>query len=978
MKTATLPAKMGPVESRQRVKHPLEQLRGYIRTYVAAEGAAILLLYLALWFWIGLALDYGFFKLFAVDWVQELPFGLRAGVLIVLLAGLLTVVSILVVQRLLREFSDSALALVLERRFPKLLGDRLITAVEMADPNLAKKYGYSQGMIDQTIQEAGARVEEIPVNEVFNWKRLQNYAALVLGLTLGIYVLTGLGFCLVNGRPALGDYWHRFNDVAIIWFERNVLLENTIWPRQAHLELVGFPVSGDLRIGRNAATAGLHVRALKWVVADHHAPEGWRPMKVTEVPRYIDFKYRGLPVNALQNVADKTVDEIDLIFANDEARRALDGNTRIAIEKVLDELDTVAAEPRMSRRMRKLTIPETVMVYYKGATVRSDMTLKKEGSHEYSGTFADLKESVRFTVRGEDYYTPYQRITVVPPPSIVELTKEESRPAYLYHRLPQGGSISDIKGMKQRLPREAVSLTGDISRVDIPAGTDLVLACVADKDLTDAIHILPRERKTGRGDDKRDTSALAKKHVKLDADKRSFQVEFKNVTGRIDFDFEFTDTDHVVGRRHVLIQAVEDLGPELEVLVDVVRKVKDAYMITPTARVPFSGKVRDDHGLDRLEYLYTLNRLESQSSISGKAILVAGVAQYLSPPAAANLLTAPTFLTAVGRIITATSTIDEDKSPERVELDTFKVYLRRQEANNVVSAKLREMLRLPPPAEKRSLRDFTMELDPDRESFDLLQQFPRLKVSDERDTQPRYQLRLWLVATDNNVETGPSVGQSKEKFTFVVVSEFELLAEIAKEEEGLHVKLEDTVTRLKDTQLKLNQVAEELAAKLPEDQLRGMALRSQELEDVIVKASDMTREVHTDYSRILKELIVNRVGKKMIERVEDDICKPLEGALNQEFVRSQETLKAFRETLEAKKPDKKATELARQRLDELIDRLDKVLGAMGDLTNINKLILVVRTLEEGQNKQTEEFKKIRDRIIDEIAGGLEDTPKKKP
>jgi hypothetical protein len=226
------------------------------------------------------------------------------------------------------------------------------------------------------------------------------------------------------------------------------------------------------------------------------------------------------------------------------------------------------------------------------------------------------------------------------------------------------------------------------------------------------------------------------------------------------------------------------------------------------------------------------------------------------------------------------------------------------------------------------------------------------------------------------VETGPSVGQTKEKFTFLVVSEFELLAEIAKEEESLHVKLEDTVARLKDAQLKLNQVGEELAAGLPEAQLRGMALRAQELEDVIVKGSDMTREVHTDYSRILKELVVNRVGKKMIERVEDDICKPLEGALNQEFVRAQESQKAFRETLETKKPNAKATELAKQRLDELIDRLDKVLGAMGDLTNINKLILVIRTLEEGQSKQTEEFKKIRDRIIDDIAGAVEDKPKK--
>ncbi|HEV3205038.1 MAG TPA: hypothetical protein VGY77_11670, partial [Gemmataceae bacterium] len=60
-------------ENAQRVTHPLQRLRSTIRYYVGLEGAALFLLYLALWFWIGLALDYGFFKVFGLDWVQELP-----------------------------------------------------------------------------------------------------------------------------------------------------------------------------------------------------------------------------------------------------------------------------------------------------------------------------------------------------------------------------------------------------------------------------------------------------------------------------------------------------------------------------------------------------------------------------------------------------------------------------------------------------------------------------------------------------------------------------------------------------------------------------------------------------------------------------------------------------------------------------------------------------------------------------------------
>ena len=75
MSTATPPGIDKRADWQRKVSDPLERLRGYIRLYVSVEGAAILVVYLALWFWIGLAIDYGFFKLFTVDWVQVLPVG---------------------------------------------------------------------------------------------------------------------------------------------------------------------------------------------------------------------------------------------------------------------------------------------------------------------------------------------------------------------------------------------------------------------------------------------------------------------------------------------------------------------------------------------------------------------------------------------------------------------------------------------------------------------------------------------------------------------------------------------------------------------------------------------------------------------------------------------------------------------------------------------------------------------------------------
>src|SRR4051794_19933629 len=93
-------------QDQQRIRSPLARLRKYIHSYVSLEGVAIIGLFLALWFWIGLAFDYGFFKVFLLDWVQELHSGVRVGLLVVLLLALATLVALTVIGRLFREFSD--------------------------------------------------------------------------------------------------------------------------------------------------------------------------------------------------------------------------------------------------------------------------------------------------------------------------------------------------------------------------------------------------------------------------------------------------------------------------------------------------------------------------------------------------------------------------------------------------------------------------------------------------------------------------------------------------------------------------------------------------------------------------------------------------------------------------------------------------------------------------------------------------------
>ncbi len=306
MATVTPRSPFNRAEADRRVRHPLQALRGSIRRYVTLEGLAVTVLYLSICFWLGLAFDYGLFALLRFDWVKELDrgsgeaasFWARAFILLGVTAGLVAVVTLKVVRRLFREFSDRALALVLERRFPRELGDRLITAVEMADPKLSEKYGFSQLMLDRTIREAAERVEKLPVHEVFNWARLRWQLIWAGVASLGVYLLVMVASCataatLGRGSASPVGFFFEFNHIAGTWVERNIFLqEHRYWLGNEYLEFVRFPGNdkGEMRVARDEYRPDVYVRAVKWVIADRgpDAPEGWRALRWGDLPKLLD------------------------------------------------------------------------------------------------------------------------------------------------------------------------------------------------------------------------------------------------------------------------------------------------------------------------------------------------------------------------------------------------------------------------------------------------------------------------------------------------------------------------------------------------------------------------------------------------------------------------------------------------------------------------------------------------------------------
>src|SRR5262245_54048759 len=645
-----------------KIAHPLGRLRGIIRRYVSIEGVLAVALFLAAWFWLAMLIDYGVFKLFAFDWALDAPRTLRVVALVLAVAALLALLVTRIVLRLTRDFSDSSVARVLARRYPHILGARLITAVQLADLEKARQYGYSTEMIQKTVDDVRAKIDEVPVRQVFNWRRLWVQAGVFVGLSVGLFLLSGAAVCAIT-RTGPKKFVSEFTDVSAILGERDLLLMNTPWPRRAYIEVVNFP-GDEMRIGRDAPSPQVRVAAYSWVWADSKAPVGWRPLTWADVPSALPGET--IPDLPLQPVRDSRfavdlgpflygaahpftapalpsdmsavpddpahwpVDRVEQVFLqNDEVKAMLAAKYSAAltqIDAVIQKLRDRAADPRMSRTLRRLDIPEDVDLYYWGAKTRVDMKLRREANNEFAGTLSDLKESVKFYARGENYDTPTKLITLVPPPMLTELKRDEFHPAYLYHKAPfaESKDLPDdlkpyqadprmLKGMKHILRDQVVSLTGDKSRFDIPMGAEFVLYARSDKELVEA-KILPKAGKfPGVEAEVQDPDPI----VLPIANGHDIRFEFTTanktqVTRQTEFDIFLRDTDGVTSKRGIQIVVEEDRPPEVDVDVDVIRKVGGVYMCTPQALIPFTkeSKVRDDRGLNRVEYVFSYSEVE--------------------------------------------------------------------------------------------------------------------------------------------------------------------------------------------------------------------------------------------------------------------------------------------------------------------------------------------------------------------------------
>ncbi|MFO1092016.1 MAG: hypothetical protein U0992_01700 [Planctomycetaceae bacterium] len=243
-----------PLELPREIRDVLDGLRQRIRKYVLIEGTSAVVALLCLAFWLTLSLDVAHFAVRKL----ELPGWFRTLCAVAAISALIAAVIVWVLVRSLRRFRARALALVLERQFPQL-GDRLITAVELAGRGESAPGELGGAMLQRTIADAALSAKNLDLEAVFD--RRPMFRWLIGGLVL---LATVAGFGAIRA------------DAMERWFNAFVLLRDDYWEpyRQSAMTVRALAQPGD-RLKEIPATGYKHPRGADLtLVAD--VPEGRR------------------------------------------------------------------------------------------------------------------------------------------------------------------------------------------------------------------------------------------------------------------------------------------------------------------------------------------------------------------------------------------------------------------------------------------------------------------------------------------------------------------------------------------------------------------------------------------------------------------------------------------------------------------------------------------------------------------------------
>ncbi len=205
---------MPPSKSVNRIALPpsvrtlMRRVKLRLRRDAMLSGLLFLICCAAMVFWATTTLDFGWFQLQKL----ELPVGLRAILLAVLLPSGLLFLAARVVFPIFRRLRDSDIALLVERRFPQFQ-DRLITSVESSKA-IADDGPLVKPMLERSAREAESMASNVAADDVFDASNLKRLGLMSGGLILSVAVFG------IASPQGLTRWWNAFVRCDEIYYQR--------------------------------------------------------------------------------------------------------------------------------------------------------------------------------------------------------------------------------------------------------------------------------------------------------------------------------------------------------------------------------------------------------------------------------------------------------------------------------------------------------------------------------------------------------------------------------------------------------------------------------------------------------------------------------------------------------------------------------------------------------------------------------------
>jgi hypothetical protein len=295
-------------------------------------------------------------------------------------------------------------------------------------------------------------------------------------------------------------------------------------------------------------------------------------------PRKIRLAAMGFDANGEAKVASGA--DFDLVV------QAFHGDTPVAILPQEVELRyRIEGGPRKRQFMKRLGV---------GAAAA-------EVLQEYGYAFKGILAPIRFDIKGGDFSLRGLKILVVPNPTFSEVELEHHYPDYM-----------------GRQPR-TMPVAG---AMPVPLGTRLVVHARANKPLRSVAIDYPGQ-KAPPGPRSLEAAALGGEAMQVDLPLEPLRQDTTLL-------FTLYDTDGIKSREPIplVLSAVPDDPPQLAV-----RLAGIGPAITPQARLPLTGKITDDYGIDRVWFECAVD--QGKPVTVPLATLAKRPTEYSPPPEAA-------------------------------------------------------------------------------------------------------------------------------------------------------------------------------------------------------------------------------------------------------------------------------------------------------------------------------------------------------